>query len=160
MPKFDDKGQWIEPTDQQVYRGARRWVIVAVAALVLLPAIAWGLSVLFSDVAGKGNQKKQINRAENRTFAQEMFRELYEDIQSYDTQITTTMAAAAAETDPAEKSRLNSVVLGVRNQCIATVRQYDAEAQKVSKERFRDADLPESIDTTDPSFDCKGDNEQ
>lgn len=145
------------PSQPKLFGMGVAWLIGIVVVIGLVGAAIWGIGVATSDVAGKGNQKRQINSADNRTFAQEQFRELYEDIQAYDQQISTTQQAAVAETDPTEKSRLNSVVLGVTNQCISTVKQYNAEATKVSKERFRDADLPDRIDTLDPKFDCKGD---
>lgn len=156
MARFDDQGSYIPPTDREAYSKGKKWLIIGLVGIVLLPFIIWGLSVAFSGIAGRGNAEKKINRADNRIFAQEQFRELYNDIQAYDQQITTTKSTASAETDPTEKSRLNSVVLGVTNQCISTVKQYNAEATKVSKQRFLDAGLPSEIDTSSPNFDCKG----
>ena len=156
MPRFDEKGSYIEPTDKQIWRAGKTWAIVGVAAVILIPFAVWGLSVLFSDPAGRGNQIKQINRAENRTFAQEQFQQLLNDIKAYDQQIAVAGKAVDEHpTQDTERERLSQVYFGLQNQCINVSAQYNAEAQKISKEKFRDADLPERIDGTDPATDCK-----
>jgi hypothetical protein len=144
------------PSQKKIFGLGVAWLVGILVVCAVIGAAVWGIGVATSDVAGRGNQRRAINSSDNRTFAQEQFEELFNDVKTYDAQISTSAAAAAAETEPTEKSRLNQVTLGVTNQCISTVQQYNAEARKVSKERFRAADLPAQIDDLDPSTDCKG----
>jgi len=130
--------------------------LVVMAALGLLSAGIWYIGVRTSNVHGRGEQTKQINTAENRTFAQEHFHQLYQDILGYDRQVD--VQAAALRLHPlrdAEHDRLAAVLSGLKNQCIQTSQTYNAEASKISQRRFRDADLPDHIDAQNPATDCK-----
>jgi hypothetical protein len=159
-----------DETTDRIYAGriALMGVLVVLAAS-LIGALVWGIGVATSGIHGRGEQIKQINRADNRTFAQEQFQQLYNDVKTYDTQITTAQTQADAfrkanegKKDNAigsiaqEQSRLDAVVTGLKNQCVSTRNNYTAEAQKVSKERFRDADLPWELTDADTATDCKG----
>ena len=135
---------------------AAGWYIGIVVLVGVVGAAVWGISVVTSDTRGRGNQIKQINKAENRTFSQEQYHQLYEDIKGYDQQVAVQQAALDAHSaQDAEKDRLAQVVAGLKTQCISTRQQYNAEAQKISKRQFLDAGLPDRIDEQDPATDCK-----
>lgn len=154
--RFDEQGQSIPMTDRQIYDHTRRWLLIGAVILVVAPLLAWGGSVAFSDIWGRGEAHKQINRPDNRIFAQEEFHQLLNDIAAYDQQIGIQQAVLGAHlAQDGEHDRLAQVVAGIRAQCVSTRAQYDAEAQKISKARFRDAGLPDHIDETDPATDCR-----
>lgn len=154
--RYDDKGNVLPMSDREAMRTTRRWVVFAVLGLLLLSAGGWALGVALSGPHGRGEQIKQINRADNRTFAQEQYHQLLQDIRGYDQQIAVQRAALDAHTaQDAEHDRLAQVVAGLKTQCISTTQQYNAEAQKISKRQFLDAGLPEQINSSDPETDCK-----
>lgn len=143
-----------------------RWALYALATLlvvVLISAGAWGIKVAISGIKGAGDTERRVNEVDNRIGSQEHFEQLYADIQTYDAQLDTAKAnwdAAAHEpSDPGqavqEADRLRSVYTGIQNLCINARNTYDADARKVSKARFRAADLPDQIDPTVPETDCK-----
>jgi hypothetical protein len=154
--RYDEKGNIQPMSDREAVRATRRWIIGGVVGLLLLSAGGWALGVALSGPHGRGEQIKQINRAENRTFAQEQFHQLLQDIKGYDQQIGVQQAALEAHTaQDGERDRLAQVVAGLKTQCISTTQQYNAEAQKISKRQFLDAGLPEQINSSDPETDCK-----
>lgn len=154
--KYNADGSFKELSDREAVHTVRRWIIGIVILLLILPVAGWGLGVALSGPKGRGEQIKQINGANNRTFAQELFQQLIADIRAYDTQIGIQQNALNAHTtQDAEKNRLAQVVAGIQTQCVSTVQQYNAEARKISHERWRDSTLPEQIDTVDPNYDCK-----
>lgn len=131
------------------------WML-ALAAVLLVPAIMWGASVLFSPVAGRGNQIKDINRAENRTFSQQHFETLYGDVKTYDQQLAvqTTARDSVPADDQMEQSRMRAVVAGLQGQCLSVVQQYNADSNKVSVGAFKDTGLPVVL-PDGPETDCK-----
>jgi hypothetical protein len=154
--KFDERGNYVPMSDQEAYSTGKKWMIVGGIIAVLLPFAVWGLSVAFSGPAGRGKQIRQINDANNRTFAQEEFPQLYQDIKAYDQQISVQQAALDAhKAQDGEHDRLAQVVAGIKSQCISTTQQYNAEAQKISKRQFIEHGLPDQIDSMDPATDCK-----
>lgn len=148
-----------EPKTERGWWWAGGWRIGLVVLIILgISAAAWGISVAVSGPKGRGDQIKQINKASNRTFSQEQFHQLINDIKGYDQQIAVQVEALEAHpTQDEERNRLFAVVTGLRNQCISTRQQYDAEARKISREKFRDADLPEQIGNYQPQseVDCR-----
>jgi hypothetical protein len=154
--RFDEKGRFIEPTDKEAWSAAKKWLVFGVLGVLLLSAGSWALGVALSGPHGRGEQIKQINRADNRTFAQEQYHQLLQDIKGYDQQVAVQQAALDAhKAQDAEHDRLAQVVAGLKTQCISTTQQYNAEAQKISKRQFLDAGLPDQIDESDPATDCK-----
>jgi hypothetical protein len=154
--RYDENGAILPMSDREAVRTSRRWIILGVLGVLLLSAGGWALGVALSGPHGRGEQIKQINRADNRTFAQEQYHQLLQDIKGYDQQIGVQQATLVAhQAQDAEHDRLAQVVAGLKTQCISTSQQYNAEAQKISKRQFLDAGLPEQINSSDPETDCK-----
>ena len=61
---------------------------------------------------------------------------------------------AAVKADPGDRTAKQNLT-GTTTYCLSAVAEYNAEARKYSSKEFRDADLPDRIDTTDPATDCK-----
>lgn len=156
MGLYNKEGNLRDMTDREAVHTVWKWIVAGVIGATVLGAAIWGIGVATSGVHGRGEQIKKINRADNRTFAQEQFVQLLQDIKAYDQQISVQQQALDAHSaQDAEHDRLAQVVAGLKTQCISTRNQYDAEAQKISKERFKDASLPDRVDEQDPSTDCK-----
>jgi len=151
------KELWYESDNpSKVARGAGWRVGVAVLATIvvvsILGAIGWGIGVLLSDPAGKGNAIKQKNTANNRIQAQELFEQSYADIKAADKKVK--IAKEALATDPADPT-LRTNYTGVLQFCVSAVEDYNADARKYSLEDFRSSDLPYQIDEFDLATDCK-----
>lgn len=120
--------------------------------VVVVIAGAWLLSVVLSGPIGAGEQEKKVNSRDNRIFAQEHFNELYNDILSYDQQLD--QASKDKSENPGDKWFATNYT-GLVNQCIDARNQYNADADKVTQERWRDDTLPYKIDEFDTRTDCK-----
>lgn len=155
--RYDEEGNFKGyESDREMVHTARKWVIIGVLGLLVLSVGGWFVGVAISGPKGRGEQIKQINGANNRTFSQELFVQLLADIRAYDTQVTIQQKALDShKAQDAEKDRLAQVVAGLETQCVSTVQQYNAEANKISHRQFKDANLPEQVDTMDPNYDCK-----
>ena len=127
-------------------RAGRVWLVVL--AVILLGPLMWGLSVVTADLWGRGEVVRQVNDPNNRIFAQEYFEELYADVLGYAVQIQ--VVAATVEADPTNDKAATDLQ-GLRLICIDTVQTYNAEARKVTSERFRLADLPYQLN---PEVEC------
>lgn len=126
------------------------WVLTGFLILVVCWALAagiWGLGVATAGIYGKGEAHKTQQSGNNRIFQDQHFFQLYGDIKAQTSQLQNAAKQAAAETDPAEKSRLNSVVLGIENLCQQNIQRYNADAQAYISSQFRSANLPESVPT-------------
>jgi hypothetical protein len=148
---------WYESENPStVARGAgwRLFVIVAcaIAAIGLLGAIGWGISVALSGPKGAGDVHRQNNDVTNRVFAQQHFEDLYAEITADDQKLDQAAADKAAHpTDDFARTNYTGLV----NQCIATRAQYNADAAKVLQRDWLSTDLPRQIDPNDPKTDCK-----
>lgn len=125
-----------------------------VVVLVGVPVGVYALRVATSDVKGRGDVVIKRNDANNRIFQQGHFRDLYEQIQAADQNITTyKLIYDGAKNDRTARDNYVGTVAGCRN-LVAT---YNADAQKVLGAKYLDGDLPTRIGTADPSLDCKED---
>jgi hypothetical protein len=128
------------------------WALAFIAVLALIGGGIWAVKVLTSDVKGAGDQTRITNDGRNRVNAQEWFASQYEQIRSTDRRIDQA-AADKAKNPGGEFEKTNYT--GLVNRCIEMVGNYNAEANKVSRGKWRSPDLPFQIDDTDPTTDCK-----
>ncbi len=128
-----------------------RWIVAGViAALLLIPAI-FGARVALSGLFGQGGAIINKNDAVNRVAAQERFESLYAEIHAADKRLDVLADAIAL--NPSYTNMTN--LTGARNYCLSVVADYDAEARKYSARDFRAIDLPDQIDSYDPTTDCQ-----
>lgn len=126
--------------------------LAVVVVTIGVPIGIWGLTVALSGPVGAGEQEKKINSRDNRIFAQEHFPELYNIILAYDQQLDQ---AAADKLQHPNDSFFITNYSGLVKQCIDARNQYNADADKVTQERWRDEKFPYHIDQFDPRTDCK-----
>lgn len=130
---------------------ANKWVIASVIAILGVVALVWGLGVFTSGPKGAGDAYKTNQSGSNRIAKQEMFEQLYADIQASDQNLTVLHDTMVA--DPSYVNKTNYTA--GRLQCTNLVHNYDAEARKYTSQDWRDNKLPSAIDQTDPKTDCK-----
>lgn len=128
------------------------WVVAVVAFLGLLAGGIWAIRVATSGPRGAGDVVRKTNDANNRIFAQQHFQDLYNQLLAYDQQLD--QAAADKKQYPDDRTYAVNYS-GLVKQCIDARNQYNADANKVTQAKWRDADLPYQIDATNPVSDCK-----
>jgi hypothetical protein len=123
--------------------------------LAVLGIAVWGFKVATSDIKGSGDATRQINSADNRIGSQEHFHTLMADILKSDRALDIAAADKAAH--PGDDFYATNYS-GMVKHCIDVVEQYNADAQKVSKSKWLDPNLPQIINPNDPTTDCKESN--
>lgn len=133
------------------------WV-VAVAMLLGLGSCAMGLIANpFFQAARIVN--KTID-ADNVIYNYEWFKRQHEDIRAFDAQVANaqqqldlfTISAGPRDKwtfeDKGESQRLSSIVLGLKNQRVAMVAEYNAKSRMVNRSIFKtgDSELPERME--------------
>ena len=154
---MDQRGPWYESDNPtRVARGASwrvaLWVLGVVVFAGLITAGIWAVKVATSDVRGTGDTVSKVNSRDNRIFAQEHFFTLYNALLAYDQQLD--QAAADKAEHPGDQFYATNYS-GMVKTCIDARNQYNADANKVTQAKWRDASLPFQIDETDPKTDCK-----
>lgn len=133
------------------YWFANKWVLACVLSVLGVAAVVWGAQVLTAGPKGAGDAHRTNQSGTNRIAKQEMFQQLYEDIQVADINITTLHTLKVS--DPSYVNNTNYTA--AQMQCTQLVHNYNAEAKKYTSQDWRDNSLPSAIDQTDPKFDCK-----
>lgn len=125
------------------------WVLIAVALVVAIGGALWFLNVATSAPRGQGDALATKNSAANWTAAQARFEDEYADVIATDRKITATAG------DAKDKGTRGDTYRGLVSYCLSAVGEYNADARKYLARDFRAADLPQQIDTSDPSTDCE-----
>lgn len=128
---------------------------VAFAAIALCGIGVWGFKVATSDIKGSGDATRQINSADNRIASQEHFHSLMGEILKTDRNLD--QAAKDKAENPGDDFFATNYS-GLVKHCNDVVEQYNADAQKVSKSKWLDPNLPQIINNSDPTTDCKESN--
>lgn len=126
--------------------------VAALAAVAVVGIGIWAFKVVTSDIKGEGDAKRQINSADNRINSQEHFHSLMADILRSDKNLD--QAYIDKKEHPGDTFHETNYS-GLLKHCNEVVAQYNADAQKISKNKWIDPNLPQQIDSTDPTTDCK-----
>lgn len=140
MPRFDEKGSWVEPTDQQAWSATKKWLAVFVALVVLGPVIGFGVKWITADARGAGAAREQIKANPNfRIAAYQEFFDLCSAVQAQEDRI------AIFKDDTSLNGQTN--LRAVEAKRAELIRDYNSKASRNYTEgQFRDSDLPYHID--------------
>jgi len=127
------------------------WVVGVLVLAGLITGGIWVVKVSTSDLRGAGDTVAKVNSRDNRIFAQEHFFTLYNQLLAYDQQLD--QAAADKAEHPGDQYYATNYS-GMVKICIDARNQYNADANKVTQAKWRDATLPFQIDQLDPKTDC------
>jgi hypothetical protein len=116
------------------------WIVCAVVFFALIGVGIWAFNVATSDVKGQGDATRQVNTGDNRLAQQAYFEQTYADIKAADQNLDV----------PGTPTEMSGRVI----YCRRLVADYNAAARKQIASKFRAADLPAQIDTSDPTTDC------
>ena len=130
-------------------------VIVPILLLVLVGSvIGWGVKIASQPARVIG---KTLD-ADNIIYNYEWFKQTYQDVKAIDRKIENAVlvvknfkesAGARSEwtfEDKTESSRLNTVVLGLKNQRQDLVATYNARSAMATREIFKTGELPERLE--------------
>jgi hypothetical protein len=132
------------------------WFVVVAG---LLSAAFFGIRWLVSDVRGQAEADIQINSAANRIAAQQWFPAQLGSIKSTDAKLDGLYALWQANIGKADESWHQTNYIGTQNLCLQFIENYNAEAQKVTREKWIDPSMPLTIDKSDPATDCRATKE-
>jgi hypothetical protein len=135
------------------------WVITAVVMIGLIVGGIWAVGVATSDVRGAGDAEAEINSAGNRIAAQQWFPAQLGSIKATDAKLDGLYAIWQANVGKADESWHQGNYVGTQNLCLQFIENYDAEARKVTRERWIDQNMPLTIDKSDPATDCRATKE-
>jgi hypothetical protein len=127
---------------------------ITLGVVALIAGIWWvsfGAKIVSSEPIGQGEAIIQKNSAENWVKAQAKFEDLYAGIEAQDQMIE--VLAESAERDSSIYNLRN--LDGARLTCLDMVGQYNADARKFLSSDFKSIDLPDQIDESQSSTDCK-----
>lgn len=131
---------------------ASTWIIVILLFFAVIGGATWAFKVLTSEAKGAGDAIRITNDAQNRINAQEWFPAQLGLIKAADRNLTAAQAAVKAQpNDQFAQTELR----GLEMRCNEMVQRYNADAQKVTRAKWRDPSLPMTIDDSDPATDCK-----
>jgi hypothetical protein len=121
------------------------WLVATLVAAALIAGAVFGIRLLLASPSGKAGAFRAKESSTNRVQKQELFEQLEADIAGY-----TAKIAVARDTYKASPTDEHLTELaGVRQECVDTVQQYNAESRKYSSRDFKAADLPYTHDTAE-----------
>jgi hypothetical protein len=127
--------------------------LVAMGILMALGGYAW--KYFMAPVAGKAEAEWQQESGANRTAQYDKFFDLCAAIQGYESTIRIQSEALKTATAPEDRSRLTTVVAGVRAQRGRAIAQYNADARKsYTQGRFLDGSLPTQLNDAAEQTQC------
>lgn len=128
-----------------VYAG--KWLVFVLLAIVLCTLGGFAWKYYMAPVAGKADAEWKIESADSRIGNYEKYFDQCAAIQGYEGSIEVQEAALKAATAPEDKSRLQTVIAGIKAQRSRAIAQYNADVRKVyTQARFKDSSLPQQLD--------------
>ena len=152
---MDSKAEWKEFDRESRRAGSRLalWIVLGVAFTLLLGGGIYALKVATAPAKGWGDEQIIVNDGRNRVNAQEWFAGKYGHVRGQDSKLSGMKAAWDSAKGTADEGRLRDAYTGTQNLCLQAVAEYNAEALKVSRGRWRSPDLPFSL-PDGPATDC------
>lgn len=146
--KFDERGNWIEPSDEQVWSTTKKWVVFFIALMVLAPVIGFGIKWVTADARGAGAAREQIKADPNfRIAAYQEFFDLCSAVQAQEDRIEIFQE----DTSPNGQTNLRAV----KAKRAELIREYNNKATRnYTQGQFRDSDLPYQLNINEEHTEC------
>lgn len=153
MPDFDDRYRRFEEAPR---RTAINWGISGIGIILVLLAVGGAGFFVLNLASQPARIVQKTFDADNVLFNYEWFRTQYADIGAMEPKIANAIAARAAFEDSAgprsgwklsdrqQWDQLNRIVLGLQNQRVTMVAEYNGNASKANRSIFM-AGLPDHI---------------
>ena len=122
------------------------WIVVVIVLLVLLALGGLGWRYVIAGPSGAVGAREQQQDALNRVQKQEQFEQLAADYDGYIIKVAAAKTAVTATTDPTDKSLRQTELVGLRQICVDTAQQFNAESKKYTSRVWKSAGLPSNLD--------------
>lgn len=127
-------------------------IVFAVVLLCISVVASWGIGIL----EGPASVPGKVMDGDRILYTYEWFFNKYYAIQAYEPQVANAKVAVEqfksdhegrldSYVNSTELSRLQSVLLGLRNQMARAVEDYNAAAMNDTRQMFRDNELPQKL---------------
>lgn len=153
----EPREHWSDSGDfNRVARGlnwtAARWVVFWVVLVAVLTGGAFWLKVALAPVKGAADVHVEVNSAKNRIAGQELSQQMYNNILKYDRNLDQALRDKVEH--PGDTFYATNYS-GMVKTCIDATADYNAAAAKIRSAPWWSAELPVSIDGTNPATDCQ-----
>jgi len=156
MPSVKDLEQrWEERPLRTIILG----ILYVVLITLIIGFIVWIVQIITLPARTATDIAEKTMDADNVIFNYEWFKETKEKVDAYDLQLIQAQTALESLEeslkensrkdwgfeDKQEWNRLNSVVLGLKNQRASVVADYNAKSKMENRALFKDHDLPDTL---------------
>lgn len=134
---------WEKKFEDRPLRTGASFGVGAIGVLIVLSAVGGAGFFVLNLASQPARIVQKTFDADNVIYNYEWFRQQYQDVQAMDGKIATMEAGAASATGD-EKTRLSSVVLGLKTKRQQMVADYNARGSMANRSVFT-AGLPQQI---------------
>lgn len=121
------------------------WIGVVLVAVVVLGLLGLGWRYVIAGPKGAVGAREQQQGALNRVQKQEQFEQLVADYDGYLVKIRAASLAVDAASATDREFRQTELV-GLRQVCVDTAQQFNAESRKYTSRVWKSAGLPPTLD--------------
>lgn len=124
------------------------YILGGIAALLVLPVACSAYSVYSSVTSAPARVINKTLQTDNILANYELFHDESKQFEARVAQLTEHRGYMAAETDPAERSRLRMEYGAQQQSCRELAADYNANSLKLNRQLFKDRGLPPVLDAT------------
>ena len=121
------------------------WIAVVIGLILVLTLLGLGWRYIIAGPTGAVGAKEIQQSATNRVQQQAKFEQMAADFDGYLIQIKTAEAALASAS-PETRAQRETELLGLRQICVSTAQDFNAESRKYVARVWKSAGLPERLD--------------
>ena len=122
------------------------YIVAAVAALIVLPVACGAYSIYSSVVTAPARVINKTLETSNILTNYEIFHDESKQFDARVAQVDEHRSFLAAETDPAERTRLRMEMAAQQQSCRELAADYNANSLKLNRQLFKDRGLPPVLD--------------
>lgn len=132
-------------------------ILLCLLVMTAIGIVGWGIRMILYPAQQAGRIIEKTLDADNVLYNYEWFKSQYQDVLAIDNKLTAAevsqksfeQSAGPRDTwkfdDRTEWNRLNSIVLGLRNQRASIIAEYNARSEMANRSIFKTGDLPEKL---------------
>lgn len=146
--------EWEKSFEDRPARTALRLGLTIVGIMAVLSVVIWLIGMALFPAQQAGRVLTKTFDADNMIYNYEWFKRQNQDVQAIGTKLTAAEQAQSIFEqsagsrdgwkfdDRTEWNRLNTIVLGLRNQRASMVAEYNARSEMANRSIFKTGDLP------------------
>lgn len=131
---------YVPRSQKGLFGNITAWIVAAFILAAVIAGAWWGISTALAPATGKAGAFRQQQSSQNRIFAQQTFEQESADYDGYLAKEKTYTGTLTAT----QQTELE----GLRQVCITTAQNYNADARKYLLRDFRSFDLPLTLDAS------------